>query len=405
MIIDRITKISFPRLEQEYVTGIASGSLVIDELLADGNIVLGKGISNRFEVLLYGVSDVAKEKIVVTQIIDDVEKPLFVGYVDSAKLDDNNYNRQIVAYDVLYSIKSIDASTFLTEFWQSNSVKNLKTLREELLTWLGIEWEDKALLNDNMSIEKYVDIASISASDLLEMICSLSAVFPNINRSGVLEFIDLAESSVIDLNTEPLLYKAKDSSFEEYTTTINRLQIYDAEGNVIVASGSGDSPYSISNNVFLFGKSAEELQAISDGIYNKIKDISYVPCSVQMLVSDIDYKVGSKVLTDKGEHYIFENSLTGSVLIDQTIKCTGTEKLSEVGNNVSLEYIITNSRYMKLEKTVDELALEIGKSVTPNVGGRNLLLGSKDLYGKVIFNDYLSLNGTILIDGKDTLVV
>ena len=70
-ILDRITHISFPDMENEALhdltTGIASGSMSLDELLVQGNISLGECNANKLEVQIFGLDDVSNKKIKVWQ--------------------------------------------------------------------------------------------------------------------------------------------------------------------------------------------------------------------------------------------------------------------------------------------------------------------------------------------------
>ena len=96
-ILDRITHISFPDMENEALhdltTGIASGSMSLDELLVQGNISLGECNANKLEVQIFGLDDVSNKKIKVWQTDLDGEnlKNIFEGYVDSCKLDNHGY--------------------------------------------------------------------------------------------------------------------------------------------------------------------------------------------------------------------------------------------------------------------------------------------------------------------------
>ena len=92
-ILDRITHISFPEMENvslhDITNGIVSGSMSLDELLVQGNIVIGECNANKLEVQIYGLGDVSNKKIKVWQTNELGEdlKYIFEGYVDSCKLD------------------------------------------------------------------------------------------------------------------------------------------------------------------------------------------------------------------------------------------------------------------------------------------------------------------------------
>ena len=69
--MERLTKISFPDLNLEFIEGIESGSLLINKVLYTEDLKFGQLCANRFEVNLYGVEDVSGQKVVVTQTLTD----------------------------------------------------------------------------------------------------------------------------------------------------------------------------------------------------------------------------------------------------------------------------------------------------------------------------------------------
>jgi hypothetical protein len=195
-----------------YTEGISSGTLVLSEMIADSTIVLGKYIANMFEVKLYGTGDVTGQSIEVSQELDDGSiNQLFKGTILSSTLDDNGYYRQITAYDDLYFISTKDISSWWTSFWENKTSSTLIDLRQSLLLYVGITeainsdylthngdtllYNDNSLiynyipklLHDNLVVNNTVDITQMAFSEMLEMICELQGVIPNMNRYGRLE--------------------------------------------------------------------------------------------------------------------------------------------------------------------------------------------------------------------------
>lgn len=329
--LNRVTHISFPDVSgyEDITNGIVSGSLSLDEVLYSGNFSFGEINSNKFEVQLYGISDVAGQKIKVWAIDNpgtsqEVITNLFEGQVDSCKLDNMGYYRSVVAYDKFYYLKTMDVSAFWNSFWASHTTSDLGTFREALLDYVGLSYEHVTLPNDSMVIAKTQDVDMISFTELFGKVCELNFCNPNINRDGEVEFIRFYENSQ---STSLLdLYRGQESSFEDYTTkAVTQVRVYNSKKRVYGSYGSGSNVYVIQNNLFLYTKTETELASIAQALFTALNGFTYKPADIDMIISDLSYKVGDIVQTSKGYHLICENSLSGSVLVEQHLKATGDD--------------------------------------------------------------------------------
>lgn len=399
---DRKTYITFPD-NSEIDTSeihIESGSLVLDEILCDEALNFGESNSNKFEAQIYNLTDVAGLKIRVYQIIDgDESNPvdLFVGYVDSCKQDTYGYYRSLVAYDALYHFGNVNVAGWWLKFWEEvdkrGATKDLQQgeaylhdLRNSLLEWMGIPYEDVTLFNDDFKLTKSSTVSSLGFSSILSKICQLSAVFPNVDRSGTLRFVSIKPSTapLIDISDN---YEQGSSEFEGYTThPIEKVEIYDYNGNLI-GSSDYDNPledaniYTISDNLLLFGLSGDvqesdeniekddtgtnsdesnddktaitsEANEFAKKYLEEIKDIVYKPCTVNAIVSSLDYKLGTYFDTLKGRSIIMKNSMSGTMLVEQELSASGDEYLSETSSQYSDEYLSILKRTEELEADI-----------------------------------------------------
>ena len=399
---DRKTYITFPD-NSEIDTSeihIESGSLVLDEILCDEALNFGESNSNKFEAQIYNLTDVVGLKIRVYQIVDgDESNPvdLFVGYVDSCKQDTYGYYRSLVAYDALYHFGNVNVAGWWLKFWEEVDKRGatqdlqqgeayLHDLRNSLLEWMGIPYEDVTLFNDDFKLTKSSTVSSLGFSSILSKICQLSAVFPNVDRSGTLRFVSIKP------NTAPLIdisnnYEQGSSEFEGYTThPIEKVEIYDYNGNLI-GSSDYDNPledaniYTISDNLLLFGLSGDvqesdedtekddtgtnsdesdddktaitsEANEFAKKYLEEIKDIVYKPCTVNAIVSSLDYKLGTYFDTLKGRSIIMKNSMSGTMLVEQELSASGDEYLSETSSQYSDEYLSILKRTEDLEADI-----------------------------------------------------
>lgn len=399
---DRKTYITFPD-NSEIDTSeirIESGSLVLDEILCDEALNFGESNSNKFEAQIYNLTDVAGLKIRVYQIIDGDEsnpKDLFVGYVDSCKQDTYGYYRSLVAYDALYQYGNVNVAGWWFKFWEEvdkrGATKDLQQgetylhdLRNSLLEWMGIPYEDVTLFNDDFKFTKPSTVSSLGFSSILSKICQLNAVFPNVDRSGTLRFVSLKPSTapLIDISDN---YEQGSSEFEGYTThPIEKVEIYDYNGNLI-GSSDYDNPledaniYTISDNLLLFGLSGDvqesdedtgkddtgtnsdesddnttaitsEANEFAKKYLEEIKDIVYKPCTVNAIVSSLDYTLGTYFDTHKGRSIIMKNSMSGTMLVEQELSASGDEYLSETSSQYSDEYLSILKRTEDLEADI-----------------------------------------------------
>ena len=399
---DRKTYITFPD-NSEIDTSeihIENGSLVLDEILCDDALNFGESNSNKFEAQIYNLTDVAGLKIRVYQIIDGDEsnpKDLFVGYVDSCKQDTYGYYRSLVAYDALYQFGNVNVAGWWLKFWEEvdkrGATKDLQQgetylhdLRNSLLEWMGIPYEDVTLFNDDFKLTKTSTVSSLGFSSILSKICQLSAVFPNIDRSGTLRFVSIKPDTapLIDISDN---YEQGSSEFEGYTThPIEKIEIYDYNGNLI-GSSDYDNPlenaniYTISDNLLLFGLSGDvqesdedtgkddtgtnsdesdddktaitsEANEFAKKYLEEVKDIVYKPCTVNAIVPSLDYTLGTYFDTHKGRSIIMHNSMSGTMLVEQELSASGDEYLSETSSQYSDEYLSILKRTEDLEADI-----------------------------------------------------
>lgn len=340
-ILDRITHISFPDMENEALhdltTGIASGSMSLDELLVQGNISLGECNANKLEVQIFGLDDVSNKKIKVwqTDLNGENLKNIFEGYVDSCKLDNLGYYRDIVAYDAIYYKGRLNVANWWTAFWlpDQQETATLKEIRESICDYLELTYDKNVTyFNDDFVVTQTVTISNLSFANMLKMICELQCTFPNITRDGHIEFLTLPTiEEAIDISG---LYEHESSTFETYTTELIDAVIIYGSGEEGVSSLDDDAKpnnaYTISGNIFTYDLEKDALKALAVNIFNKISYISYQPADITMIQSNIDLHLGDLVKTDKGYSYVFANNLSGSLLVEQEIVAEGDQFLSEV---------------------------------------------------------------------------
>lgn len=384
MEFNRQTIISFPNNKniQDIKVGISSGTLKLDELLSEKNLTFGNLNSSKFEVQVYNLPDVSQETIEVYQIDNGVKKAVFSGIVDSCEKDDFGYYRTLIAYDKAYTYRDVNIAKWWEDFWSSREQSTLKQLRNALLTYMGIVFVDKTLLNDELIFKKPATIDSMPFGTLLKAICELQACIPHINRVGTLEFVTFSTNTLnaiqlyqgklfpssktfpgrLTIPNSKTLYETGNSKFETYSThTITRVQIYNGDNALIGIAGTDNNNYSITDNVIINALDTVTIQQLATDILNAIKDISYTPVDIKMIQSNLDYKLGDLIDARGYYTYILSNSLSGVQFVEQEIKAEGDEYY-----NNSTKY--NNSTSYQANKTAQLL-----KIVQANAGKFDVL--------------------------------
>lgn len=325
--ITRYTVISFPDNEDidDITTGIVEGSLLLDEILFSGDIKYGEVNANRFEASVYGLDDVAGEKIQVYQVDGSSIEYIFTGYIDSCVLDDFGNYRNIVAYDVFYKCTTIqyDIAHWWSDYWQSLTTSTLGELLRDLLDSFNLPYIDVTLPFDNLQITQVQQIQQMSLADMLSQICELNTCIPNVNRQGYIEFIFLRNPTEISISDA---YERGNSTFEAYTVkAVNRIEIYDESDNLLGGYGTGSNVYDVHNNMFMYERIQFDGETTAYEMYHHINTLQYRPCEINMIVSDSSIKLGDVITTIRGSSIVSAQTLHGSLLIEQTITSTGSQ--------------------------------------------------------------------------------
>lgn len=332
-----------------------SGSLRVTELITDGNIQFGVPMANKFEATLFEDVDISQEDIRVFQTVDGTDIPIFTGRIDSAKLDKSGVYKDIIAYDNFYSYSTVNVSEWWESFWVNKEQSTLKELRTSLVEYMGMTEPNVTLLNDTMRCVKSVGISNIAFKDMFKYILELSAVFPNLDREGNLEYIVLGNNTT-DITEQ---YETNSSEFQAYTTAnITGIHFTDSTGASKRLVGNDTNPYTIASNILTFELSSAELDAVGNNLLNAVRNITYVPSNINMIVSNLDYKLGDKLHTEQGDTYILNNEYHGVQLVEQAIKSSGDELLPQVTDSANPNLQIIGEKIVRVQVDVEGLTTE-----------------------------------------------
>lgn len=226
---------------------IVQGTMDLDERIADGDFILGKLYSSKFECDLYNVETNLTGKFIhiyQTPWVDDEDNtaeveifPIFFGYIDECSGDRLGTDYHIVAYDLAYYYGKINIADWWNSYWETEfnaqtlgyNVNNLdfEVMLKSALTYCGITFdftfpEDGADCDNSKMLfwvsqyrttvgsitywkSKYyhTELSTLYLSDLIESACQLSLVTPRFNRLGVFTILDILDIQYHDHPVTP----------------------------------------------------------------------------------------------------------------------------------------------------------------------------------------------------------
>lgn len=323
------------------------------------------------------------------------DKPFQIGrykvYSDTPTAD--RTCRDVVAYDALYDILSSDVTDWYNQILpQKDSKVTLKQFRDSFFNHFGVEQEEVSLVNDEMIIEKTVEVTAsssgssdtaekstigeaISGKEVLSCILEINGCMGNIGRDGKFRYVYLTQDMqglypANDLYPADDLYPRNPKStsisksqyisaqYEDYIVrTIDKLQIREKENDIGVIVGDGGNTYVIEGNFLVYGKGTKELNEIGEKTLSKIKGIIYRPFSADCKGNPC-LEVGDAVrLTTKYElieTYILKRTLKGIQALRDDLEADGEEYRTSKVNGIQRSILQLKGKSNTLERSIEE---------------------------------------------------
>lgn len=323
------------------------------------------------------------------------DKPFQIGrykvYSDTPTAD--RTCRDVVAYDALYDILSSDVTDWYNQILpQKDSKVTLKQFRDSFFNHFGVEQEEVSLVNDEMIIEKTVEVKAsssgssdtaetntigeaISGKEVLSCILEINGCMGNIGRVGKFRYVYLTQEMqglypANDLYPADDLYPRNPKStsisksqyisaqYEDYIVrTIDKLQIREKENDIGVIVGDGKNTYVIEGNFLVYGKGTKELNEIGEKTLSKIKGIIYRPFSADCKGNPC-LEVGDAVrMTTKYElieTYILKRTLKGIQALRDDLEADGEEYRTSKVNGIQRSILQLKGKSNTLERSIDE---------------------------------------------------
>ena len=323
---------------------IVPGSLKKQEYLCTGQLNFGEVNSTKIQFKTYGNLNLTG-KIISVRYGTDEENVLIGTYkVTYSSVKSNSSIVTVTAYD---SIKVFDkniADWYVAQAWP---VK-LKNLRQGLCEYIGIEAAEVEMINDDIMVPKTVNPSKLNGMEMLFYIGQLNGVFAHAADAYSIEWLSLGTSAVQipkRVTYGPTAFEAK--SYD--TAPIGGLVIRQEDGDVGVSIGTTNK-YVVQGNILVYGYSTEQLTTVANRLYDKIKDVRYVPCSLKVKYLP-DVRIGSMCSYDGNIFYVLQRISTGNLF--DTLTAGGNEYLeTDTGIESQLEQI--RGKANVLSRTIEE---------------------------------------------------
>ena len=292
-------------------------------------------------------------------------------------------SRDVEAYDALYDVLNADMAAWYNSL---TFPMTLKAFRDAFFQQFGIEQEEISLVNDNMTVEKTIEITgssadgstigeALSGKTVLSCICEINGCFGHIGRDGKFHYISL-DQDMQGLYPRNDLYPADDlyprdphstiigksfyisAKYEDYLVkSIDKLQIMEKENDIGVIIGSGNNGYEIKGNFLVYGKGSTELREIANNVYGKIRGIVYRPFSADCKGNPC-LEVGAAIRFNTKyeivESYVLKRTLKGIQALRDAISADGEEFRTKKVNSVHEDILQLKGKSNVLERTIEE---------------------------------------------------
>lgn len=291
--------------------------------------------------------------------------------------------RDVEAYDALYDVLNADMAAWYNSL---TFPMTLKAFRDAFFSHFGVEQETISLVNDNMTVEKTIEITGSSADGstigealsgkaVLSCICEINGCFGHIGRDGKFHYISL-DQEMQGLYPRNDLYPADDlyprdphsqpigrsfyisAKYEDYLVkSIDKLQINEKENDIGVIVGTGSNGYNIEGNFLVYGKGSDELRGIANNVFGKIKNLVYRPYSADCKGNPC-LEVGNSIRFNTKyeliETYILKRTLKGIQALRDAISADGEEYRTKKVNSVHQDILQLKGKSNVLERTIEE---------------------------------------------------
>lgn len=219
----------------------------------------------------------------------------------------------------------------------------------------GLELANKPMLNGDMPVHAFT-ARGITGRTLMRWAGQLSGSFCRANAQGQLELAWYGENPTVVLGPEGRFAFTR----ADYAVApIEKVQLQQTSTDVGVVHPQVENAntYRITGNLLLAG--CENPQAVAESLYERLKTVTYTPCSVTV-EANLQIRAGDvvRVTTLEGEAltmYVMQHVMKGQRSV---LQCTGSHRRDSLWTVNEKTYDSLDGRVMELELGQEGLRLE-----------------------------------------------
>lgn len=246
-------------------------------ICTDTNLRFGGCLSSYISLRLSNALGKLKgKKLTIIQKVEDNIVKLGQYYVDTDTPSIDKKYRDITAYDILYTKKSVDMSDWYVRLIFPMKVKKLRDL---FFAKLGLTQVDITLPNDDTVLVYNPDITGILASAIMIDICAINGCFGRINEDGLFDYVFLQTENPMEIGKN----LQKKLSYEDYIThDINQIKFTQPNMDADFYYGDGDNQYPLSLSVLCTSTEEDAMSLLCSNVYPHICNIRFTPIDIRV---------------------------------------------------------------------------------------------------------------------------
>lgn len=346
--------------------------MALNEVISDSdNLKFGQCVGSLFKIRVADFTeDIANAKMnvyihYINVELGEVDLEFGKYIVKTVERTSDRRWRDISAVDYmeLFDINVADWYNN-TMFIDATKKYTLKEFRDALCGYVGVQFEDVTLPNDDMTVGKTVNSQSLNGRELLEMICELNCCFGHFGWDGILKFVRLTNDGDAEVISS---YVQGGCQYEDYDIEkFNTIVIQNENGEDAITynpTQAKENRYVISNNMLVFNKVASELEVIASNILSAIGNITYrvnntkvfgkayIPLGQRYEVKARTY-LGIEEIDTTFQSFVLKRTIEGIQSMFSTLEATG-DRYSNNVRDVSSEIASLRNKTEVIRRELD----------------------------------------------------
>lgn len=331
------------------------GAVNFEEGISDSDCLFFIGcIASKVELTLNNFNlDIHLDPIeIYAQRGDTTELKIFTGKIYTADFDGKTKTMKVVAYDAMYRIFNADVTAWYDNL---NLPMTFKSFRDSFFVHFGITQKTTTLLNDDFVVNRTIGgeegTSAILGRDIIKPLCEANVCFGHIDYDGEMEYITVTNNTRTCTVAE-----TSDMTKAEFTTAlIDKVIIRADEEDIGAVAGYGSNAYIIQGNIYFYGLTALDLQAVADDILDALGSISYRPIESTEQYNPI-YELGDLITVPDG----FGNTYNSIILQRTTdlqrekVKAKGLQEYSQAATYSNNNLIALLGKTNRLHRDIEE---------------------------------------------------